>query len=60
MRTATILLWIGPFAVLSLGAGGVYLALRRRRGRIAAEAAGLSDAEAARLAELLDEQADER
>ena len=60
LRMTTILLWIGPFAALALAAGGVYLALGRRRGRVAAEAAGLSDAEAARLAELLDDRADEQ
>jgi cytochrome c-type biogenesis protein CcmH len=31
VRADTWLLWFGPFALLALGAGGVALALRRRR-----------------------------
>jgi cytochrome c-type biogenesis protein CcmH len=52
----TALLWLGPAAVLLIGAFGLWWALRRRRADAtarAAETAKLSPAEEARLSELL-------
>jgi cytochrome c-type biogenesis protein CcmH len=52
----TALLWLGPAAVLLIGACGLWWAARRRRGDAtarAAETAKLSPAEEARLSELL-------
>ncbi len=53
VKPATWALWAGPFLVLALGAVGVALFLRRRRGREETEAA-LAPEEEARLARLLD------
>jgi cytochrome c-type biogenesis protein CcmH len=53
----TALLWLGPAAVLLLGAFGLFLALRRQRRDSAspgAEAPKLTPAEEARLAEILE------
>jgi cytochrome c-type biogenesis protein CcmH len=52
----TALLWLGPAAVLLIGAFGLWWALRRRRADSsarAAETAKLSPAEEARLSELM-------
>ena len=48
----TLLLWLGPFVVLALGAGGIWSALRRRR---AAAVPALSEEEKRRLAALVGE-----
>ncbi len=52
VKPATWALWAGPFVVLALGAVGVALFLRRRRGREETETA-LAPEEEARLARLL-------
>lgn len=52
-ETETLILWLGPFLVLLLGAGGISVYLMRRRGQ--AEAEPLSDDEARRLTALLGE-----
>lgn len=52
----TALLWLGPVAVLLIGAFGLLMAARRRRADsalAAAEQAKLTPAEAARLSEIL-------
>jgi cytochrome c-type biogenesis protein CcmH len=52
----TALLWLGPAAILMLGAFGLFLAARRYRSgaaRASAEQANLSPDEQARLAEIL-------
>lgn len=61
-KTSTYLLWIGPFAILLLGALATAFYLRRRAaGETAGEAAGpagqppLSDAERERVRRLLDQ-----
>jgi cytochrome c-type biogenesis protein CcmH len=53
----TALLWLGPAAVLLIGALGLFMLARRHRaasGPAAAAGAALTPAEAARLAEILD------
>lgn len=52
VRASTYLLWFGPFALLAIG-GGVWLVLLRRRART--EEGSLTDAERARLAQVLRE-----
>jgi cytochrome c-type biogenesis protein CcmH len=49
----TAILWTLPFAVLILGAGGIFLALRRRSARAGSIEAPLSAEEKARLDEIL-------
>jgi cytochrome c-type biogenesis protein CcmH len=52
----TALLWLGPAAILLIGAFGLFLVLRRRRAdadAAAAEQAKLTEAEEARLSEIL-------
>jgi cytochrome c-type biogenesis protein CcmH len=60
----TALLWLGPAAILLIGALGLFLVLRRRRtDAAAAEQAKLTEAEEARLSEILqrrDQQAPQR
>jgi cytochrome c-type biogenesis protein CcmH len=62
----TALLWLGPAAILLIGAFGLFLVLRRRRAdadAAAAEQAKLTEAEEARLSEILqrrDQQAPQR
>jgi cytochrome c-type biogenesis protein CcmH len=51
----TLFLWLGPAALLLLGAGGIYAALRPRRPMVAPETP-LSEAERQRLAELTAEE----
>ncbi len=53
MKPETWALWIGPFLVLALGAVGVVLFLRRRRGAGEEEEPGLAPEEEARLQRLL-------
>ncbi len=55
VKTDTIVLWTAPFGVLALGALGMALAARRRRGLVEAAPEGLSDVEKAKLAEALNE-----
>ncbi len=55
----TLILWLAPFVVLGLGAIGAWRTVRRRGARPALEAP-LSEAEKARLAELLDETPKDR
>ncbi len=50
----TLVLWLGPLAILAAGGVGVALYLRRR-GEAADAAAPLSEAERARLGEILEE-----
>lgn len=52
-RPATWLLWLGPAAVLLLGAAGIVVTMRRRRATPEAPPPDLSDAERHRLADLL-------
>jgi cytochrome c-type biogenesis protein CcmH len=55
VKTATLALWLTPFALLLVGAGGIVIAIRRRRGTPAAESApALSADEKTRLAALLE------
>jgi cytochrome c-type biogenesis protein CcmH len=60
----TALLWLGPAAILLIGAFGLFMVLRRRRAdAAAAEQAKLTEAEEARLSEILqrrDQQAPQR
>jgi cytochrome c-type biogenesis protein CcmH len=49
----TALLWLGPLAVLLIGALGLFVLARRHRPAASAAAATLTPAEAARLAEIL-------
>jgi cytochrome c-type biogenesis protein CcmH len=51
----TALLWLAPIAVLLIGAAGLVPLLRRRRAGTVVEESPLSQAEQARLAELLRE-----
>ncbi|WP_407047964.1 cytochrome c-type biogenesis protein [Methyloraptor flagellatus] len=53
----TAILWIGPFAVLALGAVGVFAAARRRRAAPAGEAVALSAEEKAKLDRILADEA---
>lgn len=55
----TAILWLSPFVVLALGGIAAWRTLRRRGARAAVEAP-LSDAEKARLAELLAEDPGEK
>lgn len=55
--TQTALLWLSPFVVLVAGGIGIAVALRRRSAARARLEAPLSDAEKARLAELLGDAA---
>lgn len=52
----TLILWLGPFAVLALALGGVGLWLRRRRSAPIGAETPLSAEERARLARLLEDQ----
>ncbi len=54
LKTSTVLLWAGPFALLALGLGVLLLRVRRAR----PAASPLSDEEAQRLQQLLDEPSD--
>ena len=51
VKATTLLLWVGPFVLLVGGVIGLFLALRRRRGRVAP--AALTDEERARAEALL-------
>ena len=53
MKKATLILWYGPFALLLIGAGVLVYQLRKRKEKI--EEADLSDADAQRAAELLND-----
>ena len=53
IEPATYVLWFGPFALLTLGAAGIVIYLRRRTA--AAPPAPLDDSERRRLARLLNE-----
>ena len=57
LDAGTLLLWLGPFVVLALGAGGIWSALRRRR---AAAVPALTEEERRRLAALVGEGPDAR
>jgi cytochrome c-type biogenesis protein CcmH len=61
VKNETLVLWFGPGLMLAGGLLALFLALRRRNARIAAEAAqgGLSDDEARRAQHLLSEDAEE-
>jgi cytochrome c-type biogenesis protein CcmH len=52
-KPATLVLWLGAPAALLVALAGLLLAARRRRAALAAAPAPLSDAERARLDELL-------
>lgn len=56
VKTSTLVLWYGPFALLLIGAGVLAYQLRKRRSQITEPQ--LSDADALRAAELL-EQSDQ-
>jgi cytochrome c-type biogenesis protein CcmH len=58
LKGTTIALWIGPFLLLAVAAGGVAWYVRGRRTRVAAPA--LSPEEEARVARLLGEAGDDR
>jgi len=49
----TALLWLGPLAVLLIGAVGIFVFARRHRPAGAAASAALTPAEEARLSEIL-------
>ena len=51
VKSTTLLLWVGPFALLIGGVAGLFVALRRRRARIVPPA--LTDEERARAEALL-------
>jgi cytochrome c-type biogenesis protein CcmH len=51
VKSTTLLLWVGPFVLLIGGVAGLFVALRRRRARIAPPA--LTDEERARAEALL-------
>ncbi len=53
VKTSTLVLWYGPFALLLIGAGVLVYQLRKRKGQI--KDADLSDADAERAAALLNE-----
>ena len=56
MRATTVALWVGPFALLAIGAWALVRALRRQRAAVAAAAAAEDSARRARAAALLDGQ----
>ena len=58
LKGTTLALWIGPFLLLAIAAGGLAWYVRRRRTRVAASA--LSPEEEARVARLLGEAGDDR
>jgi cytochrome c-type biogenesis protein CcmH len=51
VKSTTVLLWVGPFVLLVGGVSGLFVALRRRRARVAPPA--LTDEERARAEALL-------
>jgi cytochrome c-type biogenesis protein CcmH len=53
-RARTVVLWVGPFVVLILGAAGLLFYRMRRRATPAAAAATLSEDERRRVEQLLD------
>ena len=53
-KATTVLLWVGPFALLALGAGIAVLTARRRK-RVAAASPGDGTASRAKIAALLEE-----
>jgi len=53
MKTSTLILWYGPFALLLIGAGVLVYQLRKRKSQI--EETNLSDVDAQRAAALLNE-----
>ena len=57
LKPTTLLLWIGPFALLAIGIG-VFAAVMRRNRPAARGAGARSDADAARIAALLEEGKD--
>jgi cytochrome c-type biogenesis protein CcmH len=58
LKGTTLALWIGPFLLLALAAGGVAWYVRGRRARVATPA--LSPDEEARVAQLLGQPRDDR
>lgn len=55
-KPATLLLWVGPFVVLAIGAVGVAVYLRRRQGPGGSDTAPLTEDERRRLDALLKDQ----
>jgi cytochrome c-type biogenesis protein CcmH len=58
LKGTTLALWVGPFVLLAVAAGGLAWYVRRRRTRVATP--GLSPEEEARVARLLGETRDDR
>ena len=54
LKASTVLLWVGPFALLLLAAGVVVLNIRRHRG--AAAGGSMTEAEQRRAQQLLDQE----
>ena len=54
LKASTVLLWVGPFALLLLAAGVLVLNIRRHRG--AATGSSMTDAEQRRAQQLLDQE----
>jgi cytochrome c-type biogenesis protein CcmH len=56
LKASTVLLWVGPFALLLLAAGVLALNIRRHRG--AATGSSMTEAEQRRAQQLLDQEGD--
>ncbi len=54
LKASTVLLWVGPFALLLLAAGVLVLTIRRHRG--AAAGGSMTEAEQRRAQQLLDQE----
>ena len=54
LKASTVLLWVGPFALLLLAAGVLVLNIRRQRG--AATGSSMTEAEQRRAQQLLDQE----